>query len=1201
MPALKRIGAAALSAFGFGQGGGATTVTANYLIVAGGGGATSGGGGAGGYQANTTTLTTTTSYTVTVGAGGTGGTGDSGGNGSPSSISGTGFTTLTSVGGGGGGGAGASGVARAGGSGGGGGALAAGTSVGGSGTAGQGNAGGGNGGYTASPYPSGGGGGAGAAGSNASSSTASGNGGNGSASSISGSSVTYAGGGGGGVYTSPGTAGSGGSGGGGAGNGTSGSANLGGGGGGGTSVGNNGGNGGSGIVIISYTGAQQFGGGVVTSAAGNTIHTFYTSGVLSPLSSLSASYLIVAGGGGGGWAWGGGGGGGGFLSGSALTIDTNSTYAVVVGAGGAGGTSTANSSTIGGNSTFSMVSTVAVGGGRGSGPSDPSPFTGGAGGSGGGAVGGGASGSAASGGAGTAGQGNNGGSTGANPSGGAGGGGAGAAGGSTTQGTPSNAGNGGTGNASSITGTSTYYAGGGGGGTTNASGAVAGTGGNGGGGNGSTGVGTAGTANTGGGGGGGGYNGTNNNGAAGGSGIVVIAYAGSTQQMSGGSVTISGGNVIHTFTSSGYLTPLTNFSYSLRFRASASPYLNRTPTVTSNRRTYTFSGWFKKGNISATVGLYEAWLANRECAWNWGSNGQVVFQIYFDSYNLVWASAALYRDPAAWYHFVLSVDTTQASAANAVKLYVNGVQDTSVTYTAYSGSYAQNLDTYVNTAGLLQKISTYDGIQQFYDGQMAAYYFIDGQALTPNSFGSFNQYGNWAPITYGGSFGTNGFFLPFNAGAGVSTYSGGFNGTSQYLNVNYSPNWSTLGNFTMEAWIYPTAFSSSINAIGGTSHAQNDFYSVMYFYSDGKLAWGINGTNEFTSATGAVVLNRWQHVAAVRTGSNLVLYVNGQSVATTSSASTYLSNNSATMYIGATSTVNQYFVGNMSNFRFTTAAIYTGNFIPPVAPLTADSNTQVLTLQSSTIIDNSGNSRTITNNGTVTTAAATPFANPYTLCADQSPQGNNWTPVNISTTAGATYDSLYDVPTLSNATSSNYCVLNPLYVALPNASIVNANLGLTCSVSSDNRIAGTIFITSGKWYYETGITAVGSGTVYFYVGWVKYNRSQTTNYANLYWNSYEWGSDGQRVTNTNGSSSTVAGATFANGDILGIAFDADAGTITCYKNGTSLGVYFSGITVDAPMTPNIYVNNNSCFVNFGQRPFTYTPPSGYLALNTYNM
>jgi hypothetical protein len=258
-----------------------TGYNVNYLVVAGGGGGSEAGGGAGGLLESITLLTIGTSYSVTVGAGGAGSsavTTTSGTSGSSSSLG----TIAISIGGGGGGHA--SSVGSNGGSGGGGGYGA--SYVGGSGTAGQGFAGG-AGSNAASRAQAGGGGGASAIGGTATG-TAAGNGGAGITSTISGSSVAY-GGGGGGSGDARGTAnGSGGVGGGGAGgsstNGFAGTANTGGGGGGGGFNGGawlNGAAGGSGIVILSYLGAQRGTGGTVTSSGGYTIHTFTTSGTFT--------------------------------------------------------------------------------------------------------------------------------------------------------------------------------------------------------------------------------------------------------------------------------------------------------------------------------------------------------------------------------------------------------------------------------------------------------------------------------------------------------------------------------------------------------------------------------------------------------------------------------------------------------------------------------------------------------------------------------------------------------------------------------------------------------------------------------------------------------------------------------------------------------------------------------------------------------
>jgi hypothetical protein len=264
-------------------------------------------------------------------------------------------------------------------------------------------------------------------------------------------------------------------------------------------------------------------------------------------SDYALSYLIVAGGGGGGGsatasAGQGGGGGGGVIKG-ALPITTGQSYSVIIGTGGAGGAIGTNNGVSGVDS--SLVSEVAIGGGGG-GSSNGGAAPGLAGGS----SGGGAFGSA--GGTPTSGQGYTGGTGSAAGTrfGGAGGGGGSAIG---ANGSGSGGGNGGAGWTSSISGTATVYAGGGGGGSYN--GGTAGTGGTGGGGaGGAAGAGTNGTANTGGGGGGSGASaGAGFAGGNGGSGVVILSYVGS-QRGTGGTVTTSNGNTIHTFTTSGTYT-----------------------------------------------------------------------------------------------------------------------------------------------------------------------------------------------------------------------------------------------------------------------------------------------------------------------------------------------------------------------------------------------------------------------------------------------------------------------------------------------------------------------------------------------------------------------------------------------------------------------------------------------------------------------
>ena len=757
MSLLSRLAVQAARAYGI-LSARSTNVSADYLVVAGGGGGGAfegAGGGAGGFLTSTATLSTLNTYSITVGSGGTsaGSSAGAGNNGSNSVISGTGLSTITSVGGGGGGGLGSQ-AGKNGGSGGG--ASSNSTTVG-LATAGQGN----NGGLGTGVPSSGTGGGGGGAG-EAGNTDGAGYGGDGLASSISGSSVIYAGGGAG--YNSSGSQG--GTGGGGN-QSTSGTVNTGGGGGAWDGV-TPAGAGGSGIVIISYTSATpKFVGGTITTSGGKQIHTFTSSGTLSPITPITAEYLVVAGGGAGGYVTGnnraaGGGGAGGLLTGS-TTIYSGATYVVTV---GGGGTSTTSSNTNGSNSVLSgtgLTTITSTGGGSGGSTfPDKSAANGGSG-------GGGNSGSSSSGGTGTSGQGNNGGNGSGNFSGG--GGGAGAV-GNNASGSASGAG--GAGTASSISGSSVTYAGGGGGGMYN--GSVVGAGGAGGGGAGTgSATGTAGTANTGGGGGGTGPSGTVDvsfAGGAGGSGIVIISYAGS-QQFNGGLVTSSGGNTIHTFTSTGALTPLTNnLTNSLRFRSSASAYLSRTPASASNRKTWTWSGWVKKAPIQGSANTLATLMG---CTTGSTDSTYLRFGFYQDKFIVgnnsafFLQSTPLYRDPSAWYHVVVSTDTNQGSASNRMRIYINGNEVTAWSTDQRSTYLTSSVDLAFNQASQHSIGSSLPNAGDYFDGYMTDINFIDGQALEPYYFGNNDANGVWKPIQYKGTYGINGFYLNFSNTTSTTT------------------------------------------------------------------------------------------------------------------------------------------------------------------------------------------------------------------------------------------------------------------------------------------------------------------------------------------------------------------------------------------------------------------------------------------------
>ena len=448
-------------------------------------------------------------------------------------------------------------------------------------------------------------------------------------------------------------------------------------------------------------------------------------------------------------------------------------------------------------------------------------------------------------------------------------------------------------------------------------------------------------------------------------------------------------NPLQLKTSGGY-----SVSKSLRFRSSASANLSRTFSAAPTTRTkQTISTWVKRGSLGSIQDFFAGYdgSSTNSTDIQFAANDTLIFEFGGSSTFQV-GTTQVFRDPSAWYHIVASIDTTQATAANRVILYVNGAQVTSYALTSYP---AQNAVSQLTLNNANNRVGSQWNSSSFFDGYLAEFYFIDGQALTPTSFGTYDANGVWQPIKYSGSFGTNGF----------------------YLNFGNTTSTTTLG------------------------------------------------------------------------------------------------------------------------------------------------------------YDTSGNS-------------------------------NNWTTNNISLTAGTTYDSMTDSPTVSSASVANYAVVNPLLISALTYS--NGNLTITNSTASWYNARTTMpFPSTGKFYYEQICT---SG-VNCWAGIGNSNTFLTGNPAGYDANSYGYQNDGQKITN---SSASAYGTSYTTNDVIGVAFDAATGSVWFSKNGTwqnsgvpasGTGYAFTGIT--GTIYPIFSSSGSGATVvqsyNFGQRPFTYTPPSGFVALNTYNL
>jgi len=187
---------------------------------------------------------------------------------------------------------------------------------------------------------------------------------------------------------------------------------------------------------------------------------------------------------------------------------------------------------------------------------------------------------------------------------------------------------------------------------------------------------------------------------------------------------------------------------SLRFNSGDSASLSKTFSSAGNRKTWTWSGWVKRTNPGSRDEVFSVWNSDTDSE---------VWSVHFftdDTLRLTQISYTMritdqvFRDPSAWYHMVVAVDTTQATANDRLKLYINGSQITDFSTTA---NPSQNSDTaingtYLHRTGVFIRNGTASG---YFDGQIADVHMVDGLQLDPTSFGEEDETtGQWVPKEY---------------------------------------------------------------------------------------------------------------------------------------------------------------------------------------------------------------------------------------------------------------------------------------------------------------------------------------------------------------------------------------------------------------------------------------------------------------------
>ena len=210
-----------------------------------------------------------------------------------------------------------------------------------------------------------------------------------------------------------------------------------------------------------------------------------------------------------------------------------------------------------------------------------------------------------------------------------------------------------------------------------------------------------------------------------------------------------------------------------------------------------------------------------------------------------------------------------------------------------------------------------------------------------------------------------------------------------------------------------------------------------------------------------------------------------------------------------------------------------------------------------------------------------------TIGIDKSGNSNNWTASGFSVSAGADNDSVTDTPT------NNFPTFNPLDKGT--VTLSDGNLKATQGAAHETVLA-TVTISSGKWYWEVTCGNANESGELAGIG----NNSGGILNSHVGSTATSWGYETTGYL-WNNSNSTTGNATLTTGDILGIAYDADAGVISYYKNNSLQPNKHTGITANN-YSPMVSLYHGSAFwtINFGQQPFSYTPPTGYRSLSGKN-
>nr|BAR35276.1 fiber protein [uncultured Mediterranean phage uvMED] len=628
-----------------------------------------------------------------------------------------------------------------------------------------------------------------------------------------------------------------------------------------------------------------------------------------------------------------------------------------------------------------------------------------------------------------------------------------------------------------------------------------------------------------------------------------------------------------------------NAPRSLRFNFESqapadSAWLSKTPAAAGNRKTWTWSGWVKRATGRGSEGIFAAGVSNSAVnALYFGYNSSDTIALFYYANAVVYhvETTAVFRDPSAWYHVVVAFDTTQATASDRIKIYVNGVRQTSFSTTNYP---SQNSDGYINSTDAHAVGAAYALPATIFSGLLAEINFIDGQALSPQEFGFFDGQGIWQPKRFTGDYSSgpvysnfitasNGGFnaAPYNQPAGfngvIGTGSGGYvqaTSGSNPNNLTFTPSSGIPYTNSVEVYIINAANTVTVN--GGTAQT-------------------ISANQWVTVASGPGVLTSLKFERASTSGASFSgIKIDGQlltdaSVGRNSFHLDFADNNSAAALGTDTSGVgNDWTVNNLS--------VATGG------PTSVAAASGALPIHNTT--DTYG---TVKGTGTRTDANASSLV--LAIPMDGANNGTTFTDESATIRGSGSAQSISVVGNTKTVTSefqfygSSAAFDNSGdYLTLPDTSALHLN-GAECTIEG--------------WFYTNDAPGAGGGNAVPFFAQADVNASSTSSTAN-FWsfadtNLWYFGSSTGYMTISSSNvpvgswfhfacvvTSTTQAKMFVNGELKG------EGTIGAIGSGTSrttnLGVITSGASAKSYL--NGYIQDFRMY-SVAKYTSSFSPPS----------